>query len=196
MLIRDDVAITRLSSPLNLLNRISKRKENLSLFTGSKNNNLNNDSNSKSNTAISAVNVPDNSPVKLSIPVNSPSVTVSDNPAEPNKTLTADEILPSEDKELKLDNLIENADNQIKLSNAHNTALDVLTRAVSMAGMKLDDVKPEKLPAIIAATSKVVESIRRERSEAAKQSNGRAVHLHFYTPQQKSLRDYEVLEVS
>lgn len=92
--------------------------------------------------------------------------------------------------------LISNSENQIKLSLAHDSALDVLTRATAMIGEKLDDIKADRLPAVIAATSKVVESIRRERSEASKNNKDREVHYHFYTPSQKKISDYEVIDVT
>jgi hypothetical protein len=94
-----------------------------------------------------------------------------------------------------LDQILENNEAQISLGLAHDTALKLLTSSISSLSAKLDDVKPDKLPAAIMAASKVVESIRRERNEALKNNKDREVHYHFYTPEQKTLTDYEVIEV-
>jgi hypothetical protein len=103
---------------------------------------------------------------------------------------------PKESDDPSLDNLIQNSEAQIQLGQAHDTALKLLNSSVAILSAKLDDVKAEKLPAVIIATSKVVESIRRERSEASKNNKDREVHYHFYTPNQKSLSDYEVIDVA
>jgi len=95
-----------------------------------------------------------------------------------------------------LDHIIDNHDTQIKLGLAHDTALNLLNSSVSLLATKLDDVKADKLPSVIASASKVVESIRKERSEASKNAKDREVHYHFYTPQQKRVADYEVIDVS
>jgi hypothetical protein len=94
-----------------------------------------------------------------------------------------------------LDQILENNEAQISLGLAHDTALKLLTSSISSLATKLDEVKPDKLPAAIMAASKVVESIRRERNEALKNNKDREVHYHFYTPEQKVLTDYEVIEV-
>jgi hypothetical protein len=94
-----------------------------------------------------------------------------------------------------LDSILENSEAQINLGLAHDSALKLLTNSISSLATKLDDVKPDKLPAAIMAASKVVESIRRERNEALKNNKDREVHYHFYTPEQKVLTDYEVIEV-
>lgn len=95
-----------------------------------------------------------------------------------------------------LDNLINNSDEQIQLNLAHNSALSVLNSAVELMRLKLDDIKADKLPSVIAATNKVVESIRRERIEIAKKGNDKEVHYHFYTPIQKTISDYDVVDVA
>ena len=65
-----------------------------------------------------------------------------------------------------------------------------------MLALKLDEVKADKLPSVITAASKVVESIRRERMELNKSSKGKDVHYHFYNTEQRKISDYEVIEVS
>jgi hypothetical protein len=102
--------------------------------------------------------------------------------------------LPNKD-EPNLDTILANNESQIKLGLAHDKSLGLLSRAVDMLDAKLDDVNASKLPAVVIAASKVVESIRRERLESSKNSKDREVHYHFYTPEQKSVADYEVIEV-
>lgn len=97
-------------------------------------------------------------------------------------------------EEPTINSLIENNDQQIKLATAHDSALKVLTDSVALLATKLDDIRPDRLPSVITATSKVVESIRKERSEAVKNNKGKEVHYHFYTPIQRKIIDYEVIE--
>ncbi len=94
-----------------------------------------------------------------------------------------------------IDTILENSDTQIRLGLAHDKALELLNNSVELLATKLDDVRADKLPAVITAASKVVEGIRRERAESAKLGKDREVHYHFYTPQQKTVADYEVIDV-
>lgn len=94
-----------------------------------------------------------------------------------------------------LDTILANSESQIRLGLAHDKALDLLVRSTDMLSLKLEDVSASKLPAVIAAASKTVESIRRERNEASKNNKDREVHYHFYTPEQRSVSEYEVIEV-
>jgi hypothetical protein len=94
-----------------------------------------------------------------------------------------------------LDELVENSESQIKLGLAHDHALDLLQRSVDILSAKLDDVKADKLPSVISAASKVVESIRKERLEVSKSGKDREVHYHFYTPEQRKMDSYEIIEV-
>jgi hypothetical protein len=94
-----------------------------------------------------------------------------------------------------LDTILENNEAQIKLGLAHDSALDVLNRSIDMLSTKLDDIKADRLPGAITAASRVVESIRKERNEASKNNKDREVHYHFYTPEQKSITEYEVIDV-
>jgi hypothetical protein len=113
------------------------------------------------------------------------------NPFEPHSVPNTPEITAP-----VLEQIVENQDSQIRLGLAHDKALELLNRSVDYLTAKLDDVKADKLPAVVTAASKVVESIRRERSEASKNNKDREVHYHFYTPQQKAVADYEVIEVT
>jgi hypothetical protein len=94
-----------------------------------------------------------------------------------------------------LDKILENNEAQINLGLAHDSALKLLTNSISRLSSNLEEVKADKLPAAIMSASKVVESIRRERAEALKSNRDREVHYHFYTPEQKQITDYEVIEV-
>jgi len=98
-------------------------------------------------------------------------------------------------QEPNLDTILANNESQIKLGLAHDKSLGLLSKAVAMLDAKLDDVNASKLPAVVIAASKVVESIRRERLESSKNLKDREVHYHFYTPDQRKLADYEVIEV-
>jgi len=101
---------------------------------------------------------------------------------------------PAENTET-LDSILENSEAQISLGLAHDSALKLLNSSITRLSNNIDEVKAEKLPQAILAASKVVESIRRERNEALKNNKDREVHYHFYTPEQKTLTDYEVIEV-
>ena len=117
-------------------------------------------------------------------------IEVSFNPFQKPPTLPE-----SESKTPLLDEILTDSDSQIKLGLAHDKALDLLTRSVDALASKLDDVKADKLPSTILAASKVVDAIRRERSESVKNNRDRDVHYHFYTPQQKKIADFEVIDV-
>jgi len=174
MIISDDSASRRLNSPLNLINRlknVSSRSGAMQLFTGPKNKDI---------TVI-----PNPFAKKEAMPsadtIGLPERAGAQHPAENTATL---------------DNILENSDTQIKLGLAHDSALELLTKSVSLLSAKLDDVSASKLPQAISAASKVVESIRRERTEASKNTKDREVHYHFYTPNQRKVEEYEVIDVT
>lgn len=106
------------------------------------------------------------------------------------------ELEKNDERSETLDNILRDNESQIKLGLAHDNALKLLNDSVSLLSSKLDDVKADKLPSVISAASKTVESIRKERSEANKNNKDREVHYHFYTPQQNKISDYEIIEVS
>jgi hypothetical protein len=173
MILSDSDAIKRLSSPLNLINRLSARKTARS----------------------SAMNLfgmlsTEKKEVKTSFNI------FDTNKLEPTKTETKTLQVISSDVHPTVDTLINNHESQVKLGLAHDSALEVLNRSVTMLSTKLDEVRADKLPSVITAASKVVESIRKERSEASKNAKDRDVHFHFYTPQQKSINDYEVIDIT
>lgn len=196
MLIKEKDAIERLASPLNLMNRLranssssQKRNSAMNLFVPQKGEQREEVKESKeSRESTSLIPTPkffDNPFDKAGVESSESTKTAESEESSNNQTTPA------------VENLIENADAQIKLAQAHDLGLETLINAVQVLGTKLDDIKPEKLPSVIAATSKVVESIRKERNEANKSKNGnREVHLHFYTPVQKQESEYEVIEVN
>lgn len=176
MIVNDKEALNRLDSPMNLLNqlkRVTKKNERssaMSLFVPSK---------KQEEKFIEEV-------------------TVTFNPfstkAESQTSLLPQSTSSSSQSE-RLEDVLDNPDSQIKLGLAHDKALDLLHRSVEMLSLKLDDVSASKLPAVISAASKTVESIRRERLEQANTGKDREVHYHFYTPEQKKVTDYEVVDV-
>lgn len=95
-----------------------------------------------------------------------------------------------------LDTILADNESQIKLGLAHDKALSLLVNSVGVLESKLSEVSVSKLPQAILAASKVVESIRRERTEASKNNKDREVHYHFYTPDQKKMESYEVIDVT
>lgn len=104
-------------------------------------------------------------------------------------------ISEDENKTTTLDSLIQNHESQIKLGLAHDKSLSLLSRSIDILGAKLDEVNASRLPAVVMAASKVVESIRKERLEARKTDKDREVHYHFYTPQQKKVEEFEIIDV-
>lgn len=188
MIISDDAAVARLSSPMNLMNKLrsatSPKTSAMNLFG------IGGDR----KVEIKQIEKSEDKTVEQE-------VTISFNPFAKTQTPSSDNppaiIPPTSQQEPNIDNLLNNSDTQIKLSIAHDRALSVMTDSLEALAAKLDDVKADKLPGVISATSKVVESIRRERNEAAKSGANRDVHYHFYTPIQKKVEDYgQVIEVS
>ena len=179
MLVKDSEALERLGSPLNLMNRMrgtSSRSGAMSLFVRKRGEN---------NEELK--NKDENNEVAVRPVVQTPQFT---NPFSAETTNQPTATSPT------INNLIDNAESQIELANAHNNALDLLNNAVSTLRIKLDDVKPEKLPSVIAAASRVVDGIRRERNEATKNSSNRTTNIIFYTPQQRQISEYNVIEVN
>jgi hypothetical protein len=204
MLVSEKDAITRLVSPDNLVNKIRtlavKKPASMSIFglgSGSpivqqvrfadQIKEQDKPSQAESNVShlesITAEMIPARVPFdpfnhKSSFPVLPPAQQVTLNRETP-----------------KVDDLLDNVDTQLGLQQAHDNALKLLGNAVTMLGTKLDDIKPDKLPAVIAAASKTVESIRKEKIELGKTRKERNVHFHFYEPERKQLSDYQVIDV-
>lgn len=178
MIVKNEDAIKRLNSPMNLINRLretssDKRKSAMSLF-------------------IPPVKPEQKLIEDIKITFNPFQSTKPSQPLDPSIIPQAIPEQPTE----RLDNILENHESQIKLGLAHDKALDLLTRSVETLSLKLEDVRADKLPAVISAASKTVESIRKERLAAKQSGSEREVHYHFYTPEQKRISDYEVVDVS
>lgn len=186
MIVNDKDAVRRLNSPLNLINKLKEgsngsRKSAMSLFIPPR-------------TAAPEIKLePLESLIKVEkVEVPKPQVAFF-NPFEKQhqpQELPAEIPIPS-----KLEDILENSEAQIQLGLAHDKALKLLNRSVGMLETKLDDIKADRLPQVVTAASKVVESIRRERNEASKNNKDREVHYHFYVPQQKKISDFEVIDV-
>lgn len=208
MIINDKKAAARLDSPINLINQIAasrvngnngnKRQSAMGLFglQSSKQNIL----------ATLPVKEAAITPAAVTAPVIEPEIIKPftnpfkqfEYPSAAASLALSKTSLPVQHERSEaptLDSLLNDSEHQIKLSLAHDTALTLLTNSVSMLAAKLDDVKADKLPAVISAASKTVESIRRERLEVKKSGTEKEVHYHFYTPTQKKISDYEVIEV-
>lgn len=175
MIINDKSANERLNSPFNLMNKLknSSRKNAMSLFI-----------------PASPKKEQENHKETSSI-IKEQTVRESFNPFSSESTgAFKGENIPN------LDNLIENNETQIKLTQAHDKALELLNNSVAILSAKLDDIRPDRLPQVIVASGKIVESIRRERNEARKNGTEKEVHYHFYTPKQKNISDYAVIDVT
>lgn len=194
MIVNEKEALTRLNSPLNLMNRmksLSSSKNNaMSLFGVGRNDQKTEQTKTVDIKAVSRIEPNE--------------VKVSFNPFEKQSsrpTSTIQSIIPTTapqvptEETTKLDDILENHESQIKLGLAHDKALDLLVNSVNKLTAKLDDVKADKLPSVITAASKTVESIRKERNEAMKNGKDKEVHLHFYTPKQSTLSDYKIIDV-
>jgi len=184
MLVSDKEALGRLGSPDNLMNRLranqgGNRKGAMNLFGIGVN-----------KPTTETKQVAEIKPAVFQSPFSSKeetSLVPHSIPSFIPPTETADS--PSTDE------IVSNADVQIQLAQAHDKSLSTLTKAVDMLALKLDDIKPDKLPSVISATSKVVDQIQKQRIEATKDRKDRQVHFHFYTPTQKKMEDYQVIEV-
>jgi hypothetical protein len=197
MIISTDSADKRLKSSNNLMNRLSelrsvkKSSHAMDIFTN------------KSNKAVptaSSIQASQESPeanvepfarqqdAKSFAPFEEP--TTKKNPTVEGLALAVREQIP------RLEDLVSNSTEQVKLGLAHDTALRILQESMEHLHTRLQDVKADKLTQVISVTSKVVEGIRRERIEVKKnQGVDKEVHYHFYTPEQKKIEDYEVIDV-
>lgn len=181
MIINDKEASRRLDSPMNLINKLrqasSSKNSAMQLFGIGRQEVL-----SVNDYSVAAM-TGEKHPVE--------NTSIAFNPFQPEQPAQ----LPSETVEPNLDTILTDNESQIRLGLAHDNALDLLNKSVLALTLKLDDVKADKLPAVISAASKTVEGIRRERNEASKNGKDREVHYHFYTPEQKKISDYEVIDV-
>jgi hypothetical protein len=176
MIIKETDALERLNSPLNLINRLratqdKPRKSAMNLFG------IGGASRVDENTALVS-------------PFKPPTFATA-------KSVVA-EVVSEKSEEIKtpsVDNLLENADSKIKLAQVHDLALNTLHTAITTLDTKLDDIKPEKLSQVVTAMGKTVNDIRKEQNEAARGKKDRDVTIVFYTPEQRKLSDYAVIDV-
>jgi len=189
MIVNNSDAVARLNSPINLMNKLkslsnsSSRTSAMSLFGIGKTP----AAPKIEEKLVEEVKVEFNPFCSANLKEESQSSLL------PQLTSSLPSIIPSSPV---LDDILGDHDTQISLGLAHDGALKLLNASVTLLAAKLDDVKADKLPAVISAASKTVESIRRERNENAKQGKDREVHYHFYTPEQKKVSDYEVIDVT
>jgi len=201
MILSDDEAKKRIDSPMNLINQLR----------------LHTNSNGSRSSAMGLFGIGKKTePLRIKeaiiTPVEQALTALKPNEAieQPTKQsfnpfVKSQALIPSlplisqapakQQEEPSLDTLLSDSESQIKLAHAHDQALSLLNRSVEMLATKLDDIKADRLPAVISAASKTVESIRKERLESAKQGKDKEVHYHFYTPLQKSVSDYQVIEI-
>ena len=170
VIISDEEVEKRLNSPMNLMNRLKS-----SVKFGSRNNAMD------LFTKRHQISEP-----QVSIPTES--ITIVDHSAALETTI--------ESSTTTLDKIIQNSESQIKLGLAYENSIDILNRSIAMMATKLDDVSANRLPSVIKTASDVVNSIRQERNDSRKGEKDREVHYHFYTPQQKKVEDYTVIEVA
>ncbi len=195
MIIKDKDAIERLNSPINLINRLRQSKTPrsgaMSLFGIGKK-----EVSSAELLSGSAI-TGETHPVENTHIAFNPFKTKEEFPQSQTspETSTTTALIPSQTP-TTLDNILEDHENQIKLGLAHDRALELLNDSVAMLATKLDDIKADKLPSVISAASKTVESIRKERRENRANDKEREVHYHFYTPQQKKIEQYEIIDVA
>lgn len=190
MILKDDDAVRRLNSPLNLINRLAavsktkaRKTDAMALFG------IGRKKTEEKKEVREPVTAPSFNPFVRNIDGGLTVIHVDSDSQKPNEESENNKITT-------LDNILENHESKIKLGLAHDKALDLLHRSVEALSAKLEDVRADRLPSVIAAASKTVESIRRERNESAKLNKDQEVHYHFYTPEQKKIADYEIIEVT
>ena len=185
MIIKDKDAAARLNSPMNLVNRLknlsSSRKDAMGLFGVNRH----------------KTEIP---PIRESGRKELETIELF-NPFQPKESSQVPATVPPisnlpEQSTTSLDNILENHESQIKLGLAHDNALSLLNNSIKQLAEKLDDVRADRLPSVIAAASRTVESIRKERNEQLKNNKDTEVHYHFYTPEQRKIETYEVIDVA
>lgn len=193
-LVSNDKAEERLNNPNNLMNRLrstndNKKNNGMQLFGVGIRSLTNPTSNTGRNeTVIPAV---ENREIKTDFNPFGHKEETNIIPSHPNTIIPKTEVPASP----SITQLLPESEAQIRLGHAHDKAIGLLTDSVDELKLRLGEIKADKLPSVISSASKVIESIRRERIEVNKKNNGQEVHFHFYTPEQKKIDDYEVIEV-
>ena len=190
MIVSENEALARLESPLNLINRLVARQtsqhNSMKLFG------VTSQQDGKTNGNKSKIAVPP-APVQQESDFNPFRQAVTAELVKhietSNEISNKPEVLPPE---TNLDSLIENSDSKIKLSIAHDVALDTLVKSLQMINGKLEEIPAKQLIGAATAASKIVNDIRTEQNKAG---GSKSVHLHFYSPIQKQVSDYEEVTV-
>lgn len=178
MLINEEEMSKRLNNPLNLINRMRSglrsepRNNAMSLFIPS--------SEGKDSVVVREV----------------PSLLPAPSSFNPFSKVPAEIIPSTETESVSSDDLIDSADSKVKLALAHNNAIELLNNTLDTMNKKLPEMKASALSSVANAASKVIESIRKERLEHAKNNKEENVHYHFYCPTQRKMDEYKVIEVS
>ena len=192
MILEEKEAIERLNSPLNLINRISQHKIDSNPTFNGRRRAMSIFIPPTTNSIIDKITEKTTEKITVKIP------TISSNPFAPRPALIPQQQQTevSTKTNISLPDVVENGDSQIQLATAHDSALQLVNSTIRTISAKLPEIKPDRLPSVMIAAGRIVESIRRERSEAMKAGRDREVHFHFYTPQQKVIEDYEVIDVN
>lgn len=187
MIVNDNDAVKRLNSPMNLINRLKdttsskSRNSAMSLFgVGRKPEEVKQETKQVESTEQKEV------------------LSISFNPFKAKEILPSSETTPQEPSSPTpvLENILENHETQIKLGLAHDATLNLLNKSVELLTTKLDDIKADRLPLVVRAAGQVVTDIRKQQIANKETQKEKEVHYHFYTPQQKSVKDYEVIDVT
>ena len=175
MIISSEEAVKRLDSPLNLINRMrdnghassSTRSKAMELF---------------------GIGKRKESPDKIEAVSYLPSPQPSDNDNSSSEVKVPELV----DDSRNIDDVVNDANAKIKLSLAHDAALDTLVKSLQIINNKLDEIPAKQVVSVASATSKIVNEIRTERNKTV---GTKSVHLHFYSPEQKKISDYEEVTV-
>ncbi|MGI0021245.1 MAG: hypothetical protein ACRD9Q_00140 [Nitrososphaeraceae archaeon] len=185
MLIRENDIERRLNNPLNLINQMKSglsntRKNAMSLFIPPS---VDNDVNS-----IKVIN-----PYKKTEEKTPDFAGTSQTPAQQSSDSLKESIQESTNP--TSEDLIGDVDSRINLATAHDNAIKLLNDSITHLNDNIGSVKKDKLPSVIAAASKVITEIRKERLERDKNNKDINVHHHFYCPEPRKIESYEVIEV-
>lgn len=180
MIISNEAANERLNNPMNLFNRVTSNQPNsakraMSLFV--------------------RPSEPVLQPVQSQTEILPPKPFT--NPFKPKEVEVIVKEEAAEDVDpVSLSDIVDSSDQKIKLELAHDEALATLVSAVqNLKSRIVSEENPSKLAAIAAQMGKVVDQIRNTKANAAKANEAKSTHYHFYTPEQKKLSDYQVIDV-
>ena len=181
MLISNDEAAKRLNSPMNLFNQMRT-----SSFSQQKSRAMN----------LFGVGKKKDGPFDNGTMTTAPDIqegaAVVGSQSKAEEVIIPSLVLDKEDS-VNIDSILDNAESKIKLETVHNIALDAMVSSIQRLKDTLVEVsKPEKLADIAVKMGKVVNDIRTEKNRAG---NDRPVHLHFYTPEQRKISEYQEVTV-